>query len=223
MAESPFATELRILEQKLLLPGAKLQRQWLDNEVLALWLMDIDDQLQLDTQAIGRFWQTLPFWAFAWAGGRALATYIANNPEWVTGKRVLDFGCGSGIAGIAAALAGAEEVWVADLDDSALMAAQVNAGLNGVEVQVVEGDQFPEVDILLAADVLYDISGGAGLLELTSQIPEWLLAESNRILPEGLELRCLDSMETSTLPRIGDFDEDVEIGIYCRSQDFRLN
>jgi len=223
MAESPFATELRILEQKLLLPGAKLQRQWLDNEVLALWLMDIDDQLQLDTQAIGRFWQTLPFWAFAWAGGRALATYIANNPEWVTGKRVLDFGCGSGIAGIAAALAGAEEVWVADLDDSALMAAQVNAGLNGVEVQVVEGDQFPEVDILLAADVLYDISGSAGLLELTSQIPEWLLAESNRILPEGLELRCLDSMETSTLPRIGDFDEAVEIGIYCRSQEFRLN
>ncbi|MEK9713538.1 MAG: 50S ribosomal protein L11 methyltransferase [Thalassolituus sp.] len=141
----------------------------------------------------------------------------------MTGKRVLDLGCGSGIAGIAAALAGAEEVWVADLDDNALMAAEVNAALNGVEVHAVDGDQFPEVDILLAADVLYDISGSAGLMELTAAIPEWLLAESNQVVPDGLDLRCLDSMETSTLPRIGDFDEAVEIGIYCRSHEFRLN
>ncbi len=224
---NPFAAELAQLTEALALPGASLTRQWLDNELLALWLLDIDDHLQLDTQAVGRFWQTLPFWAFAWAGGRALASYIANHHEVVAGKRVLDFGCGSGIAGIAAGMAGAEEVWVADLDPNALTAAKVNAALNGIDIKVVSEGDWPEVDVVLAADVLYDISSNEDLKALTLAVPEWLLAESRNILKDKagdfVALQCLDSVNSSTLPAIGDFDESVEIGIYCRQHQVTLN
>ena len=48
-----------------------------------------------------------PFWAFAWAGGQALARYLLDHPGEVAGREVLDFGSGSGLVAIAAAMAGA--------------------------------------------------------------------------------------------------------------------
>lgn len=221
--DSPYKQELERLQRALNLPGGQLNRQWLDSEMLALWLLKIDDTLQLDTASIGRFWQQLPFWAFAWAGGRALAQHISNDSAMIAGKKVLDFGCGSGIAGIAAALAGASEVWVADLDPNAIKMAQINAALNGVDVLVVDGDDWPDVDVLLAADVLYDISSSDDLRGLTQAIPQWLLAESKAVAPDFVELRCLDSINTSTMPAIGDFDESVQVEIYCRGSRNSLN
>lgn len=221
--DSPYKQELERLQRALNLPGGQLNRQWLDSEMLALWLLKIDDTLRLDSAAIGRFWQQLPFWAFAWAGGRALAQHISNDSAMVAGKKVLDFGCGSGIAGIAAALAGASEVWVADLDPNAVKMAQINAALNGVDVLVVDGDDWPDVEVLLAADVLYDISSSDDLRVLTQAIPEWLLAESKSVAPDFVELRCLDSINTSTMPAIGDFDESVQVEIYCRGSRSSLN
>src|SRR5690554_2666908 len=106
-----------LLEQSLRLPQAKLQKYQLLPEAIQLYLLSLKQKdMQLNPQEIAHFWQQLPYWAFAWAGGRALATFVAHYPHLVAGKRVLDFGCGSGIVGIAAAKAGAKEVWVADLD-----------------------------------------------------------------------------------------------------------
>jgi len=221
MANEVSEIERRVeqLQQSLELPNASLSRRWLDSELLALWLLNIDvDAVSMDAQGIGRFWQNLPYWAFAWAGGRALAQFIVANPNLVAGKRVLDFGCGSGIVGIAAALAGAKMVFVADLDPQALLAAQVNAAVNGVDIQIVDGD-WPQVDLLLASDVLYDISSSADLKTLMLDIPHWLLAESRFVAPDFVELRCLQQIVTSTLPAIGDFDERVEVDIYCRRDD----
>ncbi|CCU71453.1 MAG: 50S ribosomal protein L11 methyltransferase [Thalassolituus sp.] len=221
MANEVSEIERRVeqLQQSLELPNASLSRRWLDSELLALWLLNIDaDAVSMDAQGIGRFWQNLPYWAFAWAGGRALAQFIVANPNLVAGKRVLDFGCGSGIVGIAAALAGAKTVFVADLDPQALLAAQVNAAVNGVDIQIVDGD-WPQVDLLLASDVLYDISSSVDLKALMLDIPHWLLAESRFVAPDFVELRCLQQIVTSTLPAIGDFDERVEVDIYCRRDD----
>jgi len=221
MANEVSEIERRVeqLQQSLELPNASLSRRWLDSELLALWLLNIDaDAVSMDAQGIGRFWQNLPYWAFAWAGGRALAQFIVANPNLVAGKRVLDFGCGSGIVGIAAALAGAKTVFVADLDPQALLAAQVNAAVNGVDIQIVDGD-WPQVDLLLASDVLYDISSSVDLKTLMLDIPHWLLAESRFVAPDFVELRCLQQIVTSTLPAIGDFDERVEVDIYCRRDD----
>src|ERR1700761_4177205 len=75
-----------------------------------------------------------PFWAFAWAGGQALARYILDNPAEVAGREVLDIGSGSGLVAIAAMKAGAASVLAADIDPYAAAAIALNAKINGVEV-----------------------------------------------------------------------------------------
>ena len=212
------ADEHANLHSALRLPGAQLTRQHLLPEDQLLWLLALDDaDVALSSADIARFWQQLPYWAFAWAGGRALVRWLRQNPQAVAGKRVLDFGCGSALVGIAAAQAGAAEVWVADLDANALIAAHHNARLNAVTVKPVVAGQWPEVDVLLASDVLYDISSSADLRQLMLTIPQWLLAESRFVKPGFVELDCLASFTTSTLPVIGDFDEQVAVEIYCRA------
>ncbi|MFN0265075.1 class I SAM-dependent methyltransferase [Tepidamorphus sp. 3E244] len=104
-----------------------------------------------------------PFWAFAWAGGQALARYILDNPHIVSGKHVADIGSGSGLVAIASMKAGAAGATAIDVDAFALEAADVNAALNGVSIVVRrgnEGDSFPdlppETGVLLLGDVFYD-------------------------------------------------------------------
>lgn len=101
-----------------------------------------------------------PFWAFPWAGGQALARYVLDNPEMVRGKLVLDIACGSGLAGIAAALAGAAAVVANDIDPMCEAAVALNAELNGVSISYAGGDLLhgdpPDYDVILAADVFYE-------------------------------------------------------------------
>jgi predicted nicotinamide N-methyase len=83
-----------------------------------------------------------PFWAFAWAGGQALARYLLDHPELVAGRRVVDVATGSGLVAIAAAKAGAANVTAVDVDPAAVAAAARNAHANGVTVAVALGDAF---------------------------------------------------------------------------------
>jgi len=102
----------------------------------------------------------LPFWAFAWGGGLALATYLREQPEAVRGRRVLDLGSGSGLVAIAAGLAGAAAVTGSDIDPFAEAAIALNARANGVRVDVVGRDLLeedpPDVDVILAGDTWYE-------------------------------------------------------------------
>ncbi|MCO6010951.1 50S ribosomal protein L11 methyltransferase [Actinoallomurus purpureus] len=105
-----------------------------------------------------------PFWAFAWAGGQALARHVLDHPRTVAGRRVLDLASGSGLVAISAALAGARSVTACDIDPLAATAIGLNAALNGVRVDVLAedvladdlGDGFDGVDLILAGDVCYD-------------------------------------------------------------------
>jgi len=81
-----------------------------------------------------------PYWAFAWAGGQALARYVLDNPDEVAGKRVLDFGAGSGLVGIAAMKAGAASVLAADIDALSAAAIGLNARANAVTLDVTTND-----------------------------------------------------------------------------------
>jgi predicted nicotinamide N-methyase len=102
-----------------------------------------------------------PFWAFVWAGGQALARYVLDHPDEVTGHRVHDLATGSGVAAIAAALAGAAEVTASDLDPAAVAAAHRNAAANGVTL-------VPEIrspDVILAGDVFYTQSVAPQMVE----------------------------------------------------------
>jgi predicted nicotinamide N-methyase len=84
--------------------------------------------------------QDPPFWAFAWAGGQALARYLLDHPETVRGRHVIDIASGSGLVAIAAAQAGAATVTAYDIDPLAVAAIEVNAAANTVTVQAVCAD-----------------------------------------------------------------------------------
>ena len=104
-----------------------------------------------------------PFWAFAWAGGQALARYLLDNPETARGRRVIDMASGSGLVAIAAAMAGAAAVTAYDIDPLAAEAIRVNSAANGVIVQAVCADVLdrddvpaPGTDLVLVADAFYE-------------------------------------------------------------------
>ncbi|HEV7328283.1 MAG TPA: methyltransferase [Bosea sp. (in: a-proteobacteria)] len=117
-----------------------------------------------------------PFWAFAWAGGQALARYILDHPETVRGRRVLDFASGSGLVAIAAAKAGAAEVIAADIDAFAAAAIGLNAEANGVSIAARLDDLLgldQGWDVILAGDICYE-------RELAAQVIDWLSGLSRR-------------------------------------------
>ena len=101
-----------------------------------------------------------PYWAFAWLGGQVLARHLLDHPTLVRGLRVLDLATGSGIVAIAAALAGAADVLAVDIDPLTEGVVAANAAVNGVTVRWSGADLLdgpvPEVDVVLAGDVLYD-------------------------------------------------------------------
>ena len=117
-----------------------------------------------------------PFWAFAWAGGQALARYVLDNAGVVAGKRVLDFAAGSGLVGIAAAKAGAQSVLCADIDVFAGNAIAINAVANGVMLEATARDVIGEEggwDVILAGDICYEQG-------LAARVIAWLTAEQAR-------------------------------------------
>jgi predicted nicotinamide N-methyase len=131
-------------------------------EVVPLWQMT---ERELEESGLPP-----PYWAFAWAGGQALARYILDHPETVCGKSVLDFGAGSGLGAIAAMKAGAASALAADLDAFAQAAIALNAKANDVVVGVAGQDLIgtvPGAAVLLIGDMCYE-------QPLAGRIEAWL-------------------------------------------------
>lgn len=118
----------------------------------------------------------IPFWCVPWAGGQALARWLLDHPETVRGKRVLDFGAGSGLVGIAAAKVGALDVRAVDVDPLAIAACELNAKANDVvlatECVDVVGEE-PDVDVIVAGDVWYE-------LEPSARFASWFAAMAGK-------------------------------------------
>lgn len=117
-----------------------------------------------------------PFWAFAWAGGQALARHVLDHPDAVKGKRVLDFASGSGLVGIAAMKAGAAQVTCADIDPFARAAIALNGAENGVAVAAADTDLIGRDDgweTVLAGDIAYE-------RDLSERVFAWLFALAAR-------------------------------------------
>jgi predicted nicotinamide N-methyase len=111
-----------------------------------------------------------PFWAFAWPGGQALARHILDNRSIIAGKRVLDFAAGCGIAGIAAALAGAASVEAAEIDAMASAAIRRNAADNSARITTTTRDIVGDAcrwDFIMCGDVCYEAP-------MTHHILPWL-------------------------------------------------
>jgi predicted nicotinamide N-methyase len=100
-----------------------------------------------------------PYWAHHWAGGLALARHVLDHPKLVRGRRIFDLGAGSGLVAIAAARAGAHHVVAAEADPYAIVALELNAALNGVDLDIRRADvarlEPPDADLVLAGDLFY--------------------------------------------------------------------
>ncbi|MHB8890973.1 MAG: class I SAM-dependent methyltransferase [Candidatus Limnocylindrales bacterium] len=151
MAASTRAFVLRHTSLRTV-PGLEAIRLHLADEALPLW-----HAVQLETSDPDA---ALPYWAFAWGGGLAIARYLGEHREVVAGRRVFDLGSGSGLCAIAAMRAGASRARAADIDAFAVASIRLNARANGTRVSalhadVLEGD-VPDADVILAGDCWYD-------------------------------------------------------------------
>jgi predicted nicotinamide N-methyase len=127
---------------------------------------------QKTEEELGEIGLPPPFWAFAWAGGQALARYVLDHPETVRGKSVVDLASGSGLVAIAATRASAAAVLAADIDSFALSAMALNAALNAVSFDTTSDDLLqkppPRVDTILVGDLFYEKA-------LAEKVFDWLL------------------------------------------------
>jgi predicted nicotinamide N-methyase len=152
-----------------LVPEVRLH---LAHEAVPLW--------QRTEEELGEMGLPPPFWAFAWAGGQALARHILDHPAVVRGKRIVDLASGSGLVGIAAMKAGGARTRAADIDAFAVAAIGLNAELNGVALDVTGDDLLrappPDCDVILVGDLFYE-------RELAGRVCAWLeRAEERGIL-----------------------------------------
>ncbi len=143
-------------------------RLWLADEAAPIW--------RKTEEELGAMGLPPPFWAFAWAGGQALARYALDNPALVAGRRVLDFASGSGLVAIAAGLAGAGKTEASDIDEFAAAAISANAAENGAAVLIRLEDLVGADegwDVVLAGDVSYE-------KDMAEAVTGWLASLARR-------------------------------------------
>ena len=140
-------------------------RLHLATEITPIW--------QATEETLARAGVPPPFWAFAWAGGQALARFLLDHPAEIAGRTVLDLGAGSGLVAIAAAKAGAARVLAAEIDHFGVAAIAANAELNGVGVAVTSADLLDTIDpsweVVTAGDVCYERA-------MADRVTPWLTA-----------------------------------------------
>ncbi len=157
-----------------------------------------------------------PFWAFCWSSGQVLARWIRELRENVSGKRILDFGSGSGIAAIAAALSGAREVVALDTDPLACEAILANAELNGVTVATADRLDFVggDFDIILAADILYD-RDNLHLLQMFTERSKRVVVADSRVKQLPAPYEKIGNGMAVTCPDLDEPEEYRHVGIFA--------
>nr|WP_298168971.1 50S ribosomal protein L11 methyltransferase [uncultured Pseudomonas sp.] len=217
---TPPASLQQALDQ--LLGDARLSAETLPGTDLRLWLIDAQNMDRaFSPEETRRILEEPPYWCFCWASGLVLARWLAERPEWVRGKRVLDFGAGSGVAAIAAAKAGALEVVACDLDPLALLACRANAALNDVELSY-SADFFAEAnrfDLIIVADVLYDRANLPLLDQFLSRGHQALVADSRVRDFQHPLYRRLGILEACTWPDLAEPAEFRHVSLYHAQRD----
>jgi predicted nicotinamide N-methyase len=156
------------------------------------------------------------YWALCWGSGLGLSQLLYRNPHWVRGKRVLDFGSGSGVAGIAALRNGAASVTACDNDADARLASLANARLNDVDIEVcAELSDTSTFDLVLMADVLYDRTN-LPLLDALQRIAPTLIVADSRIAEiPAAGFRQIAQIDALTQPNLNEFDEFRTVRVFA--------
>ena len=160
------------------------------------------------------------YWSFCWASGQVLGHYLLSRPELCANKTVLDLGAGSGVVAIAAAKSGARAVTACDTDPLALAASRANAEVNGVSLKLLDNlaNLSSKVDLLIAADVLYDRDNLSWLSELPLYADEILIADS-RVRDRKLfsAYQHLAEEKATTIPDLDELEEFGNVSIYYQA------
>lgn len=201
-----------------ILPAAGLELTRLPGiPAIRLLLLNHDyPQGELSAEEIRRVMDNPLYWVFCWASGQVLADFLLAEPGWVRAKRVLDFGCGSGVVAIAAALAGAAEVIACDIDPLAREATRVNAALNDVELTLVADYDMVQgpIDLIIVADVLYDRNNFPWLQRFVDRAEQVLIADSRVKHFDHPPYRQIARHHSSTLPDLDESPEFRDVRIY---------
>lgn len=214
---TPLAQQLEQQLQRTLATATITAQSLPDVDDLSLYLLNPDyPRTPMSSEQMQAIWQEPAYWIFCWASGLAMAKWLKENPDYVCGKRVLDFGAGSGVVAIAAKQAGAAEVVACDIDPLALLACQANAELNGVELSYSQDFyQLTErYDVLLAADVLYDASNRHFLDEFLARAQQVLVADSRVKNFQHPHYQKLAEQGATTWPDLDEFDEFRVVRFY---------
>ena len=202
MAPSEFIIANTELVRPPLTPEIVLH---LANEIVPIWRKTEEE---LSAEGVPP-----PFWAFAWAGGQALARYVLDHPETVAGKSVLDFASGSGLSAIAAMKSGADSVLASEIDAFAIAAITLNARVNDVCVTRSNSDLVGRDDgwqVVIAGDVCYE-------REMSGRVFDWLkslaargalvlMGDPGRNYLPGSHLRELAVYDVQTTRELEDHD-----------------
>ena len=185
---------------------------------ISLYLVDpVTMNRAFDLDEIRRIWEHTAYWAFCWASGQVLAQHILDHPELVKDKKILDFGSGSGVVAIAAMKAGAKQAIACDIDPDALISCAENAKLNGVSIELSD-DLFTiqdnDIDLLIAADVLYDRANLSFLDTFFEYAQEVLLADSRIKDFSHPQYRHIRKQESFTVPDLDELDEVRYVNLY---------
>lgn len=157
------------------------------------------------------------YWALCWGSGLGLAQLLYRHPEWVRGLRVLDFGSGSGVVGIAALRNGAASVVACDNDPAARDATRANADINGVRLVTCAdlADAGTDFDLALIADVLYERSNSP-LLDAVQRIaPAVVVADSRVMQIPSAGYRLITQIDARTYPNLNEFDEFRTVRVFA--------
>jgi predicted nicotinamide N-methyase len=215
MTQEDFIKANARLTAPPLVPEIKL---YLATEVVPLWRATEEELAEIGVPP--------PYWAFAWAGGQALARYVLDHPDIVRGKQVLDIGSGSGLVAIAAAKAGADSVLAADIDAFACAAIRLNAlanpWANACEIAVTDEDKIGASglwDVILVGDLFYERPLAERLLAWLQPlgVPALLGDPGRNYFPKsGVEKLASYSVQTT---RDLEDREIRETGVYRLTQD----
>lgn len=184
---------------------------------LQLWLLDpanLDRAFSSDETR--RLLETPPYWGFCWGSGLALARWVLDHPEQVRGKRVLDFGAGSGVVALACSAAGASRSIACDLDHPARLASGLNADLNGLAVELA-ADYFAvtgELDLIFAADVLYDRDNHGFLDHFLDRANQVLVADSRVRNLQHPRYPKIATLNGQTWPDLGEPLDFRQVSLY---------
>jgi len=191
---------------------------------LSLYLMNGDYPRDgLNREQVLELMDDPPYWCFCWASGQVLGRCLLDNPDWVQGKTVVDFGAGSGVVGIAAKLVGAGRVILCDLDEKALRAGELNGRINGVGVgfsSSIEEILEENVNdwIITVADVFYDPEN-LPLLETMLKRSGTLLVSDFRLNGQPLQgMDIIGGYDSHTVPDLDESREFNRVTLYRSRQ-----